>query len=70
MLTQFVTLDIHLQDSPIQLQRAIATALQTHGEPLRWAITQVDLNRQVAHVEAVVTVDQPALSGIAPVETV
>ncbi|NHC34857.1 hypothetical protein [Scytonema millei] len=54
MTTQFVTLEINLQESPAQLLQAIETGLRLSGEPLRWAITDVDLSRQKAIVEAIV----------------
>jgi len=56
MLTQFVRVEVALQANPAQLERAIAQALQSHGAPLRWAITQVDEARQIAVIEAVVTI--------------
>jgi len=56
MLTQFVRFEVALQTDPAQLERAIAQTLQTYGDPLRWAITQVDETRHVAAIEAVVTI--------------
>lgn len=56
MITQFVTLEIPLQVDPAKLRRSILSALQQQGEPLRWAITGVEPDRQVAHIEAVVLV--------------
>jgi hypothetical protein len=56
MLTQFVQVEVPLQDTPARLEQAIAQALQTHGEPLRWAITGIDQAEGVARVEAVVTI--------------
>ncbi|MEO1211338.1 MAG: hypothetical protein AAFX78_17585 [Cyanobacteria bacterium J06638_20] len=56
MLTQFVSLTIPLQASPAAMEQAIAQALQSYGEPLRWAITTVDAGTQTAAIEAVVTV--------------
>ena len=58
METKFVSLELGLSPSVTELQRAIAHALQQHGEPLRWAITAVDRDRQTIQVEAVVTVGQ------------
>ncbi|MGL5927101.1 hypothetical protein [Chroococcidiopsis sp.] len=54
MTTQFITLEINLQETPAQLLQAIETQLRLSGEPLRWAITSVDFLRQKAIVEAVV----------------
>lgn len=57
MTTHFITAEIDLQESPVQLQQEIETELQKRGEPLRWAVTQVDTERQKAQVEAIVTVE-------------
>ena len=57
MTTHFITAEIDLQESPVQLNQAIETELQKRGEPLRWAVTSVDIEKQKAHVEAIVTVD-------------
>ena len=56
MIIQFIELEIGLLPAVADLETAIATRLQQHGEPLRWAITQIDPVRQIAHIEAVVTV--------------
>lgn len=55
MTTQFVTVEIPLSESMAMVQSAIAQALAHYGEPLRWAITSIDRDRQIAHLEAVVT---------------
>ncbi len=55
MTTQFITAEIDLQETPAQLHQVIEAELQKQGEPLRWAITSVDAQRQKAYVEAVVT---------------
>lgn len=55
MTTHFITLEIDLQETPAQLHSQIEAELQKHGEPLRWAVTNVDVERQKATVEAVVT---------------
>jgi hypothetical protein len=62
MTTHFITAEIDLQETPVQLQQAIEAELQKRGEPLRWAVTRVDSDRQKAQVEAIVTVasDTPA----------
>jgi hypothetical protein len=57
MTTHFITAEIDLQESPVQLQQEIETELQKRGEPLRWAVTHVDTERQKAQVEAIVTVE-------------
>lgn len=56
MTTHFITAEIDLQENPLQLQREIETELEKRGEPLRWAVTAVDEEKQKAQVEAVVTV--------------
>ncbi|MBD1872324.1 hypothetical protein H6F75_02420 [Nodosilinea sp. FACHB-131] len=55
MATHFITLEIGLGDAQDDLVEAIELALAERGEPLRWAITQVDSATQIATVEAVVT---------------
>ena len=55
MTTHFITAEIALQETPAQLQQAIEKELQKRGEPLRWAITSVDQDKQTAQVEAIVT---------------
>ena len=56
MVTQFITTEVNLQATPIALQQAIEAELKKQGEPLRWAITSVDVERQKAFVEAIITV--------------
>lgn len=55
MTTHFITAEIDLQASPVELNQAIEAELQKRGEPLRWAVTHVDTDRQKASVEAIVT---------------
>lgn len=55
MTTHFITAEIDLQESPVAMQQAIEAELQKRGEPLRWAVTEVDSERQKALVEAIVT---------------
>jgi len=55
MTTHFITAEIDLQETPAELLKAIETELNKEGEPLRWAITSVDVDKQKATVEAVVT---------------
>lgn len=57
MTTHFITAEIDLQETPAQLHKAIEAELQKQGEPLRWAITSVDVVGQKALVEAVVTLE-------------
>lgn len=58
MTTHFITAEINLQESPAETQRAIETELQKRGEPLRWAVTEVNEEMQKAVVEAIVTVSE------------
>ncbi|MEH1881886.1 hypothetical protein [Nostoc sp.] len=55
MTTHFITAEIDLQETPAELLEVIETELKKQGEPLRWAVTSVDVNEQKATVEAVVT---------------
>jgi hypothetical protein len=55
MTTHFITAEVDLQASPVEMQQAIEAELQKQGEPLRWAIVSTDVARQTAQVEAVVT---------------
>lgn len=55
MTTHFITAEIDLQESPIAMQQEIEAELQKRGEPLRWAITEVNEESQKVVVEAVVT---------------
>ncbi|MFB2970839.1 hypothetical protein ACE1CD_17855 [Aerosakkonema sp. BLCC-F183] len=55
MTTHFITAEIDLQESPTKLHQEIEAELEKRGEPLRWAVTGVDVDRQKATVEAVVT---------------
>lgn len=57
MTTHFITAEIDLQDTPAQLQQAIEAELQKQGEPIRWAITAINIEQQTATVEAVVTLE-------------
>lgn len=55
MTTHFITAEIDLQETPIKFQQEIESQLEKEGEPLRWAITQIDKEEQTAIVEAIVT---------------
>ena len=62
MTTHFITAEVAVQDSTDALQQAIDTELRQQGEPLRWAVTQVQAEQ--AQVEAVVLVDaEPVVGG-------
>ncbi len=62
MTTHFITAEIDIQESPVDLAAAIAKTLQQQGEPLRWAITQIDEEQQKVTVEGVVTVKTDVVS--------
>jgi hypothetical protein len=55
MTTHFITAEIDLQATPTELQKAIEAELKKQGEPLRWAVTEVNKETQKAKVEAVIT---------------
>lgn len=57
MNTHFISIEVDLQSSPIEMQSAIEAELRKHGEPLRWAVTSVNANQQKAQIEAIVTID-------------
>ena len=59
MTTHFITAEINLQETPAQLHKAIELELAKQGEPLRWAITSVNVQKQTATIEAVVTLESP-----------
>ncbi|NET23984.1 hypothetical protein [Okeania sp. SIO1I7] len=54
MTTHFINAEIDLQESPNKLNQEIEKELEKRGEPLRWAVTKIDTEKQTAHVEAVV----------------
>lgn len=64
MTTHFITAEIDLQETPVQLQQEIEAELQKRGEPLRWAVTRVDSDRQIAQVEAIVTVESDTTAAL------
>ncbi|MDJ0647743.1 MAG: hypothetical protein QNJ60_03475 [Xenococcaceae cyanobacterium MO_188.B19] len=55
MTTHFITAEIDLQENPTQLQQEIEAELTKEGEPLRWAITEVDREKEQIKVEAIIT---------------
>ncbi len=55
MTTHFISAEIDLQESPLALQQEIEAELQKRGKPLRWAVTDVDVEQQKVTVEAIVT---------------
>ncbi len=57
MTTHFITAEIDIQSNSTELQKLIESELKKQGELLRWAITAVDVEKQKATVEAVVTTE-------------
>jgi len=55
MTTHFITAEIDLTASPQALPKQVEAELEKRGEPLRWAVTEVDEANGKAKVEAVVT---------------
>lgn len=53
MNTAFITLALPVPSTIAELHTTIETALNHHGEPLRWAITHIE--NETAHIEAIVT---------------
>lgn len=64
MTTHFITAEIDLQETPAELHQAIEAELQKQGEPLRWAVTSVDVEQQKALVEAVVTLEPDTIASV------
>jgi hypothetical protein len=56
MTTHFITAEVDLPDTAEKLHQAIKTELAKQGEPLRWAVTDVDVSRQKALIEAIVSI--------------
>lgn len=52
MTTHFIAAEMELEASTVDLQANIEAKLCEQGEPLRWAVT--DVNAEIATVEAVV----------------
>ena len=57
MTTHFIEAEIDLQQTPPPVKDVEATLVK-QGEPLRWAITEVDKDKETAKVEAIVTNEQ------------
>ncbi|WP_414619765.1 hypothetical protein [Calothrix sp. CCY 0018] len=55
MITDFISVEIDLQENTAQLHKSIEAELRKNGEPLRWAITAVDSQRKKVTLEAVIT---------------
>lgn len=55
MTTHFIEAEIDINSSPAQLHQEIEKQLKKQGEPLRWAVTDVDEKERKVRVEAIVT---------------
>ena len=55
MTTHFIAAEIDLTENPAELPQKVEAELQKRGEPLRWAIADVDKTTKTAKIEAVVT---------------
>lgn len=54
MTIESIEIEMDITAALGQLDRAIETTLQQWGEPLRWAITAVDRETNIAQIEAIV----------------
>lgn len=56
MTTHFIEAEVDLTENPADIPKKIEAELQKRGgEPLRWAIAEVDEQAKTVKVEAVVT---------------
>lgn len=69
MVTHFITFEVDLQ-AAAELHRSIVAELQKRGDPLRWAIVAIDVERQKAVIEAVITTPTELLIPNTSVKTV
>jgi hypothetical protein len=54
MMIESIEIEIDITDVSGELNTEIETTLQQWGEPLRWAITAVDRETNIAKIEAIV----------------
>jgi hypothetical protein len=57
MTIESVEIELDITNALTDLNLAIETSLQNWGEPLRWAITEVNPETNVARIEAIVIRD-------------
>ncbi len=62
MTIEPIEIEIDINNAIGNLNHVIETALQKWGEPLRWAITTVDRETNIARVEAIVIKERSKLS--------
>ena len=54
MIIESIEIEMDITAARGELNTAIETKLQEWGEPLRWAITTVDRQTNIAQIEAIV----------------
>lgn len=54
MIIESIETEIDIKDALGEIDQIIESTLQQWGEPLRWAITTVDRETNIARVEAIV----------------
>ena len=54
MIIESIETEIDLNDALSEIDRVVETTLQQWGEPLRWAITAIDRDTNIASIEAIV----------------
>ena len=54
MTIESIEIEMDITAALGQLDRAIQVTLQQWGEPLRWAITAVDRETNIAQIEAII----------------
>lgn len=59
MNTTLITIELPLPEPIANLPELVEQTLRQWGEPLRWAITTIDPQTQIANIEAVVTTTVP-----------
>jgi hypothetical protein len=57
VITLSIETEVTLSPNPGDLPQLVETALRQWGEPLRWAIVSIDLDRLLVRVEAIVTTE-------------
>jgi hypothetical protein len=58
MTIEPIETEIDINNAIGSLNQVIETALQKWGEPLRWAITTIDRETNIARIEAIVIKEQ------------
>ena len=53
-MTYFIEVTIKIPENIKTFQKNIQIELLKYGQPLRWAITKVDIHKKTAQLEAVV----------------